>query len=201
MAQSAAQNETEKVRCVGCRQMGPPEDLERFVYHESVGLMFDMRGGAKGKSAWIHALPGCIGPACWAGFGRVFGPSFDAPEADEILADLRTGVGRRLRERIAESFRLGEIAAGVSEVRRGLRSAELELVLVDSGAGERLRGMFSDEPGTNVLHDLPKGPIEGALGDGICVAGFRAGPRAMEIGRDAEKWICLEEDVGDRKRG
>lgn len=201
MVQSAAQNETEKVRCVGCRQLGPPEDLERFVYHESVGLIFDMRGGATGKSVWLHALPGCVGPACWAGFGREFGPSFDAPEADEILADLRTGVGRRLRERIAESFRLGEIAAGLSEVRRRFQSGALELVLVDAGVGEGVRGTFPEDSGTNVLYNLPEGPVEGALGDGICVAGFPAGPRAMEIGRDAEKWICLEEDIGDRKRG
>lgn len=188
-----------EVECVGCQQMGRRDDLERFVYHESAGLIFDMRGGAPGREMYLHPLPGCARAAAWAGFSRAAETPLRDLEADEVIDQVRDGLARRLAERVGEAARLDKLHVGRSAVERAHRRDDLELILVDPEAGNDV-GRFADRleetSEIGVFRTIPGGLLTDALGAKVVIAGPVPGERGAAIGRTAEKLICIEQDEG-----
>ena len=198
-AASTEADSSAEVECVGCRQPGPRRDLERFVYHESVGLVFDMRGGAPGRELYVHPLPGCIRAAAWAGFSRRIEKPLRDLDGDELVGQVAEGLRTRLEEKVAEAARLDALYAGRSAVEHAERTDQLELVLVDPDAGDAIRRMtdrWAEESGIAVFETIPSGLLTTAVGRQTAVAGFASGRRADAIGRTVEKLICIEQNEG-----
>lgn len=182
------------VVCAGCRQPGDAQDLERFVYHDRTGLLYDMRGGAPGEAVWVHPLWGCLRAACWAGFARELSQSFDDVDAPSLYDDLTDGVHRRLRETLTDAARLDEVVVGWSPVvELAESSGGLELVLADPGRDD---GEVDAIPGdVEVFEAMRPGTLSEAFGRPVAAVGVPAGSRAQTIGRIAEKLVCLQSDV------
>ena len=190
---------TAEVECVGCRQPGPRRDLERFVYHESVGLVFDMRGGAPGRELYVHPLPGCIRAAAWAGFSRSIEKPLRDLDGEELVERVAEGLRTRLEEQVAEAARLDALYAGRSAVEHAERTDQLERVLVDPEAGDAIRRMtdrWAEASGIAVFETIPSGLLTAAAGRQTAIAGLASGRRAEAIGRTAEKLICIEQNEG-----
>jgi predicted RNA-binding protein YlxR (DUF448 family) len=185
-----------KVTCAGCRQEGSRLDLERFVYHDEVGLMFDMRGGAPGREAWVHPLPGCVRAACWAGFSRALDEPLEDLDDDELLEDLEEGLHRRLRETMKDAARQGEVAVGTSAVAEGAASGTFELIVVDpdGDADAEIAASFDDGDDVLEFDEMRPGTLRDAFGREVGAVGVPPGDRATELGRTAEKLICLRAD-------
>jgi len=183
------------VTCAGCRQQGTRSDLERFVYHDDLGVCYDMRGGAPGREAWVHPLYGCLRAACWAGFPRAFREPLDSLDPRVLGEELEQGLHRRLRERLTDAARLGEAAVGRSAVERELGAEELEIVVVDCEASEETTDSFGDAPDeVFVVDEIRPGTLREAFGSDVGAVGVFLGDRAVEIGRIGEKLICLAMD-------
>jgi len=192
-------DEPAEVDCVGCQQPGRREDLERFVYHDSVGLVFDMRGGAPGREMYVHPLPGCIRAAAWAGFSRAAETPLRELEADELVDQVADGLATRLIEQVREAARLDELYVGYSPTERAHRRGDLELVLVDPEAGEsvgRLGDRIDEGSEIGVFRTIPAGLLTEALGSKVVIAGADPGAPGEAIGRTAEKLICIDKDEG-----
>lgn len=185
--------------CVGCRQPGERTDLERFVYNESVGVLYDMRGGAPGREMFVHPLPGCIRAAAWAGFARALGQKLSKVDADELLEDLREGLRRRFQELLGESRRLGELVSGRSAVVHAAKSGALELVLLANSAGESIRRrarQLDEETEATLIDQLPEDISAAVFGDKIVILGLPHGALAERVGRTAEKLMCMNQKEG-----
>lgn len=183
-----------QVTCAGCRQEGRRRDLERFVYHDEIGLLFDMRGGAPGREAWVHPLPGCVRAACWAGFARALDePLADLDEA-ELLEDLAEGLHRRLRETLKDAARQGEVDVGSSAVVEGAESDAYELVVLDPERETEVAASIEDGDDVLVFDEIRPGTLREAFGREVGAVGVPPGDRATELGRIAEKLICLRAD-------
>ena len=180
--------------CVGCQQEAEPADLERFVYHESVGLVFDMRGGAPGREAWVHPLAGCLRAAAWAGFSRALQTPLSL-EGDQLVDDVRQGLKRRLAERIGEANRQQVLRVGRRAVEKASAEGQLELVLLDATAGDSISRdvrRIDEKTDVHLFDALSEGLIEEALGRKVVVAGVTPGRHAERIGRTIEKILCVE---------
>lgn len=191
-----AQQKGGKVECAGCRQSSRPADLERFVFHDTFGLVYDMRGGAPGEEVFVHPLTGCLSAAAWSGFSRKLGRRLEELEADELVADLRDGLRRRLEERLREAVRLGEATFGVDPVRRGVEAGDLEVVVVAEDADSRRVEKFrewcekTDVPSFEALTGDELGAIFSR--DMVAAVGVSGDERGEAIGRDLEKILCIE---------
>lgn len=197
---SPTADESVEVECVGCQQSGRRRDLERFVYHESVGLVFDMRGGAPGEAAFVHPMPGCIRAASWAGFSRAFETPLRDLDGDELVDEVREGLETRLKDDLREASRLGILAVGRGPVERLAGDGEIEIVLVDDQAGDNTRQFAErlDERDETVRFEIPDGLLSEAIGQNVAIAGVSGGKRSDQVGRTTEKLICMtmETDEG-----
>lgn len=185
--------------CVGCQQEADPADLERFVYHESVGLVFDMRGGAPGREAYAHPMAGCLKAAAWAGFSRALETPLDDLEGDQLVDDVRQGLRRRLAEQIGEASRQQSLRAGRRAVEKASAEGDLELVLLDAAAGDSISrdvARIGEKTEAHVFDGLSEGLVEEALGRKVVVAGIAPGRHAERIGRTIEKILCVEYESG-----
>ncbi|MFB6264535.1 MAG: ribosomal L7Ae/L30e/S12e/Gadd45 family protein [Bradymonadaceae bacterium] len=186
------------VRCAGCQQDGPALELERFVYHDSVGLVHDMRREAPGEATWTHPLVGCLRPAVWSGFSRELAAELPELDAVELVEKVRANVRARWRERTADALRMGGAVAGAERVDRRIASGDLELLVLASDAGgdeiEQLR-RAADRADVAVIDELSAETLGRVVDSRRCRAmAFPSGERTEAIGRDLEKIICLEAD-------
>lgn len=187
----------EEVVCAGCRQGGPRADFERFVFHDTVGLVYDMRGGAPGREVFVHPLASCIRAAAWAGFARHLGEPLRELDGDDLVEAVRDGLAKDIGEQLFEAQRLGLLQTGRSAVERASHAGELELVLVDAAAGHSVRreaDKIDDDADVAVFDDIPERLLGSSLGSEVVIVGLPPGTRAERLGRTVEKFICMIED-------
>ncbi len=129
--------------CVGCREQAAPEALERFVLMGGE-LVYDMRRKAPGRGASVHASAACLEAALKRGaFARSFKQAVKTPPAPELVALVREGVMRRLRETLASSLRARRISVGAEATSELLRLGKAGMVLIANDAGESAQKKFA----------------------------------------------------------
>ncbi len=192
-------DESVEVQCVGCQQSGRRRDLERFVYHESVGLVFDMRGGAPGDAVFVHPLPGCIRAASWAGFSRAFETPLRELDGDKLVGEVREGIETRLKDNLREASRLGILAVGRGPVERVAGDGELEIVLVDERAGNNTRQFAErlEKRDETVRFEISDGLLSEAIGQKVAISGVSGDERSDQVGRTTEKLICMTMETNE----
>lgn len=128
--------------CVACRQPAPKDDLERFVYHDQAGVVFDLRQKAPGRGAYVHADPECVRRAATkGGFSRSFKTKVVA-DPDELLEDLRIGIRRRLDEALRVALQSQNLFVGATAVDDAFRHDRATLLLVARDAGQSTRRKY-----------------------------------------------------------
>ncbi len=126
--------------CVGCREKASPEMLERFVYIEGAGLVFDVRKKAPGRGVYVHARPHCVTQAATrGGFSRGLKRAVSGVEGASILRDMRAGVARRLRESLQSAVLAQAAEVGSQKVSEAVAGGQVQLLLVAADAGESTR--------------------------------------------------------------
>ncbi len=138
---AGAEEESSSERtCVGCREKASPEKLERFVYIEGAGLIFDLRKKAPGRGVHVHARPVCVRQATKrGGFARGLKRAVQGLEVEKMLDDMREGIARRLRESLQSAVLAQTAEVGSQKVAEAVAAGRVHLLLVASDAGESTR--------------------------------------------------------------
>ncbi len=123
-------------RCVGCNDSFEPEQLERFVYMDGMGLIFDARKKAPGRGAWVCPKDSCLRAALERGFNRSFKSRLELPGFDDLKEDVVDGIRQRLVEGLRVAVRSKSGFVGSRAVDEGMQSGKVRLLLVASDAGD-----------------------------------------------------------------
>lgn len=181
--------------CVGCRQNAPKEELERFIFHDEAGLVFDLRRKAPGRGTYVHADPGCIRKAVEkGGFSRGF-KSRVVADPDELLGDVTHGIRRRLQEGLRVALQSQNLTVGSTAVSEAIKHDEVGLLILATNIGESTRRKFesnADRKNIAVSHALT-GEELGALSgrDYVAVCAIAPSLPLARIRRDIEKLAQL----------
>lgn len=129
--------------CVGCREPGTKEELERFIYHDEVGLVYDLRKKAPGRGAYLHPVATCVEQAGRkGGFSRAFKRPVPI-DAHKLIEEMRQGIFRRLQESLRVAFRAQHLFIGATAVADAMKNDRAALVVLASDASEGTRAKFS----------------------------------------------------------
>ncbi len=182
--------------CVGCGQQAPKRDLERFIYHDEAGLVFDLRCKAPGRGTYVHPNLDCLkGAVERGGFSRGFKQRVIA-DPIEVLDDVRRGIRRRLDEGLRVALTSQSLQLGGPAVSQAFKDDDVGLLLVASDAGESTRRKFisnAERKDTPVSRDLSGEDIARVAGrDFVAVAAVGDSAVAERIGRDLRRLEQLE---------
>jgi predicted RNA-binding protein YlxR (DUF448 family) len=96
--------------CVACREKAAPRDLVRWVTGAEGRPVPDLAGSARGRGAWVHPTPRCVGRAARAGLAR----SLRAPTettASELWEALRLASEQQAIALLSAGYRSRRLAA------------------------------------------------------------------------------------------
>jgi predicted RNA-binding protein YlxR (DUF448 family) len=177
--------------CVGCGQQAPKRDLERFIYHDEAGLVFDLRCKAPGRGTYVHPHLDCLkGAVERGGFSRGFKQRV-ITDPHEVLDDVRRGIRRRLDEGLRVALTSQSLQLGGPAVSQAFKDDDVGLLLVATDAGESTRRKFisnAERKDAPVNTDLSGEEIARAAGrDFVAVAAVSDSLVAERIGRDLER--------------
>lgn len=183
-------------RCVGCGEPALKSELERFVYHDDVGLLYDLRKKAPGRGVYLHADPECVRQAALrGGFARGFKRRVIA-EPDAILEDLRRGIWRRLQESMQVALQSQHLGLGSGAVGDAMKRDEVELVLLASDAGDSTRRKYAsnaDRKNIPVCDALTGEQMASLVGrDCVVLISIASSIHRDKVRRDIEKLRRLD---------
>lgn len=176
---------------MSCRQPAPKQDLERFVYHDKAGLVYDLRHKAPGRGAYVHARRACLLDAAEkGGFSRGFKTKVQVA-ADTLLDDVRGGIHRRLQEGLRVALRSQKLYLGGTAVAEAVKADEVGLLLVARDASESTRHKFSsnaERKGIAVRQTLSGEELGAISGRAFVAVAAVASSRGLaRIRRDIDK--------------
>lgn len=182
--------------CVGCRKKATPDELERFVYLEGQGLIFDLRQRAPGRGVYAHASPTCLGRAVHrGGFARGFKRQLSGLSADDLIAHMREGIQRRLRESLQSVVQARGAEVGATRVSEAVASDRVDLLLVahDGGESTRQKYLSNAERKQLLVREQLSGELLGLVSGRafVSVMGITDGEFARRIIRDMDKLEAL----------
>ncbi len=201
--QDAAQNdvsgpEAQKPErmCVGCRGQAPKDELERFIYHDDVGVVFDLRQKAPGRGVYVHAERDCLRLAARkGGFSRGFKRRV-VVDADELTEDVRRGIRRRLDEGLRVALQSQHLFVGATAVAQAFKDEAVGLLLVAADAGESTRRKYAsnaDRKNTPVRDALTGEQLGAVCGrDFVAVMALAPSRPLASVRRDIDKLAHLE---------
>lgn len=129
--------------CIGCSNEDTPEAMERFVFVDDFGLLHDARRKAPGRGAHLHTSRKCLEVAVQRGFNRAFRRKVEAPAVDELASDMRSGIRRRLVDRLRAASRGGEVSVGGRETDEEMKRDNVAFLLIARDAGESTRKKYA----------------------------------------------------------
>lgn len=163
---------------MSCREPAQKANLERFIYHEEGGLIYDLRHKAPGRGTYVHARRECLVDAAQkGGFSRGFKTKVQV-DADTLLDDVRIGIHRRLQEGLRVALKSQKLYLGGTAVAEAVKLGQVGLVLVARDASESTRHKFSsnaERKGISVRHALSREEL-GALSGRAFVAVVAVAP-------------------------
>lgn len=173
--------------CIGGGGQAHQDELERFVWDERTGLVFDVRKKAPGRGAWVKPAPAFLKKAISGGFARAFKTKVTAPPMDELVAQMTLGIQRRLAEHVTVAIRSRKAWVGATFVDEGMRDDKIALLLVAKDAGESTRKKYlanADRKAIDTFEALSGAELGGFVGkEFVAVLGVSE-PAASKVARD-----------------
>lgn len=187
--------------CVGCRQATAGEALERFVYIEGQGIIFDLRRKAPGRGVYVHPRIDCITQAVKRkGFARGFKMQVPDVNLDEFIKTMSEGIERRLREALQVAVRAQRVAMGQTKVSEAMQANEVALLFVapDSSTGAQKKfSSNADRKGVAVVNTLDGSTLGRLVGrDFVSVLAINDAELSARINTDIEALAELSVDQG-----
>lgn len=179
--------------CVGGGDKAPQDELERFVYIDGHGLVYDVRKKAPGRGAWVTPTRECVEKALRGGFARAFKKRVVVPSLEEILGDMVQGIGQRLIEQVRVAIRAQRGWVGTKAVDEGMRK-NISLLFIATDAGEATRRKYvanSERKGVEVIEEYDGKRLgELASRDFVAVLGL-SGDFARRVSTDLKSLSTL----------
>lgn len=186
--------------CVGCRGEESKEGLERFVYIEPQGLIYDLRQKAPGRGAWVHPRRDCILKALRGGFSRAMKQGVDGGEAEELIEQVAAGIRRRQIERFGVALRAGEVFVGQRLVGEALKANGLALFFLAKDASESTQRKFAsnaERKGLQMIRSWPGTRLGQMVSrEFVSIVGIAPGDHARRLMSDEDRWLALSDDGG-----
>jgi predicted RNA-binding protein YlxR (DUF448 family) len=182
--------------CVGCRDTAPKVELERFVFHDEAGLVFDLRRKAPGRGTYVHPNPECIRLAVEkGGLSRGFKRRVEV-DAEELLGDLTRGIRRRLHEGLRVALQSQNMIVGSTSVSDAVKHDDVGLLILASDSGGSTQRKFesnADRKHIAISKKALTGEELGALSgrDFVAVCAIAPSLPLARIRRDIEKLAQL----------
>lgn len=173
--------------CVGGQGRQHQDVLERFVWDERTGLLFDVRKKAPGRGAWVTPTRAALKKALAGGFSRAFKSRVECPDLDVLVNEMTLAIRKRLSEDVNVAIRSKRACIGGALVDEGMRASELSCLLIATDAGESTRKKYAsnaDRKGMQVYQVFPGVELGAFVGKGfVAVAGLKE-PAAAKVGAD-----------------
>ncbi|HXX66218.1 MAG TPA: YlxR family protein [Polyangiaceae bacterium] len=190
--------------CVGCGQRSRASELIRLVIVDEVGtpqrettaqgdpgVAFDLRGGAWGRGAHVHARPACLSRAP-RGIARSFrrNVGIDVPELGRRLV---RACDRRMVGLLLSARRLACVSVGTAASLEAIRhGAPLAIVAVDAGAIASSSEVADAVGGGRAIAWKEKNELGGLLGEpSVAICAVRDERIAAEL-----KTMCAAASAG-----
>lgn len=173
--------------CVGGGGRHHQDLLERFVWDERMGLLFDVRKKAPGRGAWVTPERTALAKALKCGFSRAFKTRIEVPELETLVDEMAQAIKRRLHENVNVAIRSRKAWVGATLLDEGMRSAAIASVLMARDAGDSTRKKYvsnADRKGIQVFEVLSGDELGSFVGkDFVAVLGL-AEPAAAKVAAD-----------------
>ncbi len=127
--------------CAGCGQRAAQHEVLRWVHAGEGGaspgasslppVTIDLKGGARGRGAWVHPRIECLDKAARHGFSRSFRIRVDV-STEQLLEQIRAAAERRLAGLIHAARASRALIFGRDSVREKSAVASLVLLAADS---------------------------------------------------------------------
>lgn len=173
--------------CVGGGGQAHQDDLERFVWDERTGLLFDVRKKAPGRGAWVRPGKAYLKKAIAGGFSRAFKQRVESPPLETMMEEMVSGIRRRLSENVNVAIRSRKGWVGASFVDEGMRDDQITCLLVASDAGESTRKKYAsnaDRKGIIVFQVLTGEELGAFVGRGFVAVLGLSEPAASKVVSD-----------------
>lgn len=119
--------------CVGCRETAGPEALVRFVLAPDGAVLPDLRGGAPGRGAWVHARPSCLRQAAQRGFAKSWQAEVKTSAA-RLANELVGAANRRVAGLLSGAKGAKKVVLGATAVKEELAAGRAALLIVATDA-------------------------------------------------------------------
>jgi len=125
--------------CVACRRTASPEALLRLARTPDGSIVADWRGSLGGRGAHVCPTRSCIAAAVRGrSLDRAFRAAVRCPDADELVAVVRTALVRRLGALMGSAAGARKAVSGADAVKRSLDLGRAVFVVVASDAANRI---------------------------------------------------------------
>ena len=133
-------------RCIATGQTGPKTGLIRFVVGPEGRIVPDLLERLPGRGIWVGADRTALETAVAKGlFARAAKSAVSVP--DGLMADIETGLARRVVDLISMARKAGQAVAGYEKVKDWLAKGEAEILLQASDGSARGKSRLRPPPG------------------------------------------------------
>ncbi|MBN1946574.1 MAG: DUF448 domain-containing protein [Bradymonadales bacterium] len=123
--------------CVGCREVGDPTTMIRFVRDPEGLTQIDLRHRCPGRGVYLHPRRRCLQQALHRkSLQKALGSRIDSGDPEEWMERMRTALMVRFQERLSLARRAGAVVSGIEMVRRTMAENLALLVFVASDSSE-----------------------------------------------------------------
>jgi predicted RNA-binding protein YlxR (DUF448 family) len=151
--------------CIGCRRACAREDLVRLIAGKDGAIVFDLKGGAWGRGAWVHPRSECLTKSV-RGLARALRQPIRVT-ASELHEELVSAAWRRIGRLVAAARQSGQLRVGIeaSEHAWGEHSVALLLVAHDADPATNLQWVAEAGAQGRVLVTPSKASMSEWLGE------------------------------------
>ena len=175
-------------RCVATGEVQPKTGLIRFVVGPDDVIVPDILGKLPGRGIWVAAERGALEKAAGKGlFSR--GAKRKVTVPPDLLAQVETGLLRRVIESISLARKAGLAVAGYEKVKGWLVSETARVLIQASDGSERGKSKLRPPPGAGSLIDcLSANELGLAFGrENVIHGALAAGGLTTRVVEDAAK--------------
>jgi len=147
-------------RCAGGGGVQSKDELERFVWDEELGLIFDARRKAPGRGVWVTPSPEHVQKAVAGGFSRGFQTRVTDLDAQMIMEDMVEGIQRRMTDSVRSAIRARAAYVGGNAVEEGMRNDKVALLIIAGDASESTARKYGSNADRKSIETI-QGCLEG----------------------------------------